>query len=216
MKKTLLFAAMMLLVATAAFAGISNTAHNLSSVGMTQEICAYCHTPHFANTLMTPLWNRVLSTATFTFYGLTVRGTNANSINPSSSACMSCHDGVTSINALTNVPGPGLGTAGTVIRIGTEIANPNPTATYATLIGTDLSNDHPISIGYNTAFDLNTPALASTDGIIRVNGPGAGTNVTGGTTIECVSCHDPHVETPALFLRTSNANSALCLACHNK
>jgi predicted CXXCH cytochrome family protein len=32
--------------------------------------------------------------------------------------------------------------------------------------------------------------------------------------VECASCHDPHTDR-ALFLRTSNANSALCLACHN-
>ena len=41
--------------------------------------------------------------------------------------------------------------------------------------------------------------------------------------VECGSCHDPHVETgtgtPAsgqTFLRIANAGSAVCLACHNK
>jgi len=33
--------------------------------------------------------------------------------------------------------------------------------------------------------------------------------------VECASCHDPHTET-ATFLRISNANSAVCLACHIK
>ncbi|HET8747981.1 MAG TPA: cytochrome c3 family protein [Ramlibacter sp.] len=31
--------------------------------------------------------------------------------------------------------------------------------------------------------------------------------------VECASCHDPHID-KALFLRVSNARSALCLACH--
>lgn len=41
------------------------------------------------------------------------------------------------------------------------------------------------------------------------------TGVTG-PTVECASCHDPHSSTNATFLRISNANSAVCLACHNK
>lgn len=34
--------------------------------------------------------------------------------------------------------------------------------------------------------------------------------------VECASCHDPHVSNPPLFLRVSNTGSALCLACHIK
>jgi hypothetical protein len=38
--------------------------------------------------------------------------------------------------------------------------------------------------------------------------------------VECGSCHDPHVETKATnqtaFMRISQANSGVCLACHNK
>lgn len=34
--------------------------------------------------------------------------------------------------------------------------------------------------------------------------------------VECASCHDPHTDTNATFLRISNANSAVCLACHTK
>jgi predicted CXXCH cytochrome family protein len=33
--------------------------------------------------------------------------------------------------------------------------------------------------------------------------------------VECASCHDPHTD-QALFLRISNAHSALCLSCHMK
>ena len=211
MKKVLILAAVMLLVATAAFAGISNTKHNLSTAGMTTELCAYCHTPHFANGNMKPLWNRALPAGPFTFYGTTVKGTApASVLGAASAACMSCHDGVTSINALTNVPGPGLGTPGAVVVLGVAPLNTNN----ASVIGNDLSNDHPVSIPYTIANGLNTPGLPATDGIVRVNT--GGVNGADGNAIECVSCHDPHLETPALFLRISNTGSALCIACHNK
>jgi len=45
------------------------------------------------------------------------------------------------------------------------------------------------------------------------------TDVGGGATtepfVECASCHDPHSENTT-FLRISNNNSAVCLACHTK
>ncbi|OFZ66649.1 MAG: hypothetical protein A2V79_05730 [Betaproteobacteria bacterium RBG_16_56_24] len=34
--------------------------------------------------------------------------------------------------------------------------------------------------------------------------------------VECASCHDPHNTANGTFLRYSNANSTLCLACHAK
>ena len=34
--------------------------------------------------------------------------------------------------------------------------------------------------------------------------------------VECASCHDPHTNTNPTFLRTTNANSRVCLACHIK
>ena len=34
--------------------------------------------------------------------------------------------------------------------------------------------------------------------------------------VECASCHDPHTNQNPTFLRVSNDNSAVCLACHDK
>lgn len=42
------------------------------------------------------------------------------------------------------------------------------------------------------------------------------TSVANGPLVECGSCHDPHTSTNVPFLRISNANSAMCLACHVK
>lgn len=45
-----------------------------------------------------------------------------------------------------------------------------------------------------------------------------GTEATG--SVECASCHDPHVESKAsdniMFMRVTTAGSAICLACHTK
>jgi predicted CXXCH cytochrome family protein len=37
-----------------------------------------------------------------------------------------------------------------------------------------------------------------------------------GPSVECASCHDPHVSGTDTFLRTANTGSAVCLACHDK
>lgn len=123
-------------------------------------------------------------------------------------------------------------------------------ANNAALLGTDLRNDHPIGIQYcgggpnastpagvcrDTDFVAPQSATINTNLVWWVDTPGgaAGTRQrtdivlytrdfggTQGPSVECGSCHDPHV--PAVnaqqvaFLRMSNAGSALCLACHVK
>ena len=110
--------------------------------------------------------------------------------------CLSCHDGTVALDAF------GGGGGGETIGVAYGYAN-----------GTDLSNDHPISITYAGDGDLAASTAAS--------------GVTGGTTIdadmlfagkvECASCHDVHnAFNVALLLKKSNANSALCLTCHTK
>jgi predicted CXXCH cytochrome family protein len=116
-------------------------------------------------------------------------------------------------------------------------------------LGTDLSNDHPIGIQYcGGGPTVAAPGTAcnDTDFNAPVNGVLGGgtklwvdTNANGtrekvdiilynrnfpvdgeGPSVECASCHDPHVErknsNEVSFLRVSQANSGLCLACHNK
>lgn len=106
----------------------------------------------------------------------------------------------------------------------------------ATLLGTDLSNDHPIGMAYcgggQTALGSNA-GCSDTDfngltGSTPMGGSfyvGAGSQkqqmrAYGSTpdvaTVECGSCHDPHSAAERTFLRTSNAGSAVCLACHVK
>lgn len=126
--------------------------------------------------------------------------------------CMVCHSSVGS---------------GTIFADATDFT--------AMVIGTDLSNDHPVGIQYPTAgagVDFN--ALTGTvAGISFFDGNGNGRPDTDevrvydtgeGPEVECASCHDPHgVPTGGAgsthartFLRVENTASALCLTCHEK
>lgn len=105
------------------------------------------------------------------------------------------------------------------------------------VIGTDLTNDHPVGVQYPTSFGADVDFKMPTGELagkmqffdnnqngrpdtneVRMYGGGAGYEV------ECASCHDPHGVPSAgpgstfnpSFLRVSNTGSALCLACHTK
>lgn len=133
-------------------------------------------------------------------------------MNSGSTNCLLCH----------NIPN-------------SEPAIPNWGVAY---IGTDLTNDHPVGIHFpnpGPGVDFNQPtkqngsaiAFFDTDGNgradpnnIRLYDSGNGN----GYSVECASCHDPHgvpsggvgsANNP-VFLRISNAGSAVCLTCHVK
>lgn len=174
------------------------------------EICIYCHTPHNASKTL-QLWNRDSSTETFTRYtsytmDMLVAGPLA--ANSVSRQCLSCHDGTTAIDAIVN-GAANVTVGGAGVMTGGAAGN----------FGTDLSNDHPIGIVYDTVAAtgdtaFNTIAEATADGVDFF---GASTNM-----VECPSCHNVHGANEATitgtskFLRTRNTGSALCLACHIK
>ena len=83
-------------------------------------------------------------------------------------------------------------------------------ASAAGYMGTDLRSEHPVGVTYNTTKDtaFDTIANAKTD---KIEFFGGSTNQ-----VECASCHAVHDYTNVPFLRLSNDNSALCLACHKK
>lgn len=222
---------------------VQNTKHDLSAIAwdgagdVTEdngELCVYCHTPHAANTAFTgaPIWNKATPSGTFTLYGTTVAGTtagNAGSLNAPSMACLSCHDGASAVNSVVNAPGSGLGD-GFIGTSAVDITNAVLSTSTATNIGTDLTNDHPVSIeyAYNADPTINPAGLKAKDTTLT-GWTGAGTiqdllRTTGGVDyVECGSCHDPHdgadtsaSATEVAFLRISNAGSALCMGCHDK
>ena len=254
--KISVLAAILLICSSAAFAGDGSTAddyggvsithstspHNLSATGPgagttgdNGEACVYCHTPHASNTAFAgaPIWNKATPSGTFTMYGSTVAGTTADTAPASPSlACLSCHDGVSAIDSIVNAPGSGMGSLAT----GTTTMAQYITNTLATElgtagrgnIGTNLANDHPVSITY----DPTKASLRATTFVLPTTGGGwltpGGVNTIASLLrsgkVECSSCHDPHNATGIAqelskqvnYLRHTNKQSALCFGCHDK
>ncbi len=186
-----------LFFAATASAQITGSAHDFSGDGFSGgRICVVCHATHDGNLVSNaPLWNHDTSVGPWTMYtSPTIDGTIDASPSGVSLLCLSCHDGTVAVDSFG-------GATGTTFVTGAE------------LVGTDLANDHPISITYAGDGDLAASTAAS--------------GIVGGTTIdadmlfagkvECASCHDVHnAFNVALLLKKSNASSALCLTCHTK
>ena len=263
----------LVLASSQSIAGVANTKHNLGTGGTgtnhltagTAEICVFCHTPHGARTdIVAPLWNKATTAATgFATYDtlgtVTLDGAVA-SIGSVSIACLSCHDGGQAMDTVINAPGSGV--SWTVSPVWTGANQTLGVLNTVANLGTDLKNDHPVSIQYggggvttltHTTNDQFSGTLGDTDfvkpyrelsngkpmwwvetggGSTRnktdmqlytrtptLKGDGStawdGANGAEQPFVECATCHDPHVET-ATFLRISNDNSAVCLACHTK
>jgi predicted CXXCH cytochrome family protein len=122
--------------------------------------------------------------------------------------CLSCHDGTIAVNSLNNVPGPGgAGTYGTPGGAGLDGVGRLSSSSHA-YVGTDLSDDHPVGITYDSTQDTNFQPKTG-------NGQSYPDKLlSDGLYVECTSCHNPHDDTYSDFLIESNASSALCLRCH--
>ena len=247
----ILLAAAYLLATSTTFAApiadIANTKHNLSMNGTgtvkatsESQICAFCHTPHGAKDIpKAPLWNRTLSGATYTEYNSTsIDATDLGQPSGNSKLCLSCHDGSLAIGTVGVLNGQ-MGV--TIDMNGTDADGSMPPGDgsqtgFTRDLGTDLSNDHPISFTYDTT-------LANTDGELR--NPAISSHIANRTPgfkpdtplednqVQCVSCHDPHVRDDGgkdiKFLRLNRfqeaapagssfnpATDIICLSCHNK
>jgi len=203
----ILVPAMLLISGSASALTIVGSNHDLSTTNTDPAaglhldgICIYCHSPHNALTGMAaPLWNRTTYTATYTMYNSdTMDMTVQSSPDAYSAACLSCHDGVQALDSLINTPyGYASAQTGNFISWGE--------------VGTDLSNDHPISVVYDPAQDTAFVAQATVEaaGLPFFTG-------TGSNQVECATCHMVHDDANGYFLRLSNDASALCLTCHVK
>ncbi len=209
------------------------------------QVCVFCHTPHGAESITpgAPLWNRKLSTATYTPYASSSIEADAAELaaapGGSSKLCLSCHDGTMAIdkvnvlNGLANVTIP-MTTASPVLMP----AGSGASTGFTRNLGVNLGNDHPISFTYNSTLAGYDGELRSPDGVL------VGNRVAGATKpklplennqMQCATCHDPHVRDKttsngnAKFLRMnrfqvtqpiggafSTTSDTICLACHDK
>jgi predicted CXXCH cytochrome family protein len=208
--------------------------HDLSTAG-TPQVCEFCHTPHSANVNIpgTPLWNRAETTQAFTLYGSPTMNTTPGQPGTAMSGpgvltrlCLSCHDGV---NASTMVNGNTVSTKHDLVKPPGS-APPDMTSQpncerchsdmYGTkrrtlVLGTNLSNDHPVSMVYPTAAQ-DAGFVRPPNAISGWGGQSQNDIKLFNGSVECGSCHNAHNPDVAPFLRKSNASSALCLTCHKK
>ena len=173
------------------------------------RVCVFCHTPHGSRApgdVPVPLWNRndgATAATAFTMYDTATTGnqlqmTVAADPQATSLVCLGCHDGATAFDNMVNDPG-----------ISFTTANMAALNSGAAALGTDLSNDHPISITYDNTADTAFVALATADDTLPFFG---GSN----DQVECATCHAVHDPALPPFMRVNNAASALCTTCHVK
>ena len=182
---------------------ITGSAHDFSddSWNTTGQICLVCHTPHNADVTVTnaPLWNHETTMATFSTYSSASMDATTGQPDASSKLCLSCHDGTVAVDNFGNQTG------------GSHFLSGNSN------IGTDLSDDHPISFTYDVALSATDHGLYNP----TITNSGLGGTISGdlliGNQVQCASCHDVHNGSGVdKLLRKTNDASALCLTCHNK
>lgn len=224
MRKSFIMVVLVVFVTVPALAAVSvvGSKHDMifsgyATGGGTTEVCVFCHTPHGAQVTVTqaPLWNNTAAAGVASVYNSSTSvsmnfATDETKVDATDARlCLACHD--SAVGAPVNAPNIGTG-----IDISlTTLIGANA------LLGLDLSNDHPIGmdLGANpettdeglrtiavikTNFGGVTPFFGSTDDSINI--------------MWCSSCHDVHDSDPLKkpFLRMSNADSAMCKACHIK
>lgn len=197
----LMIVAMAWITATVASAGMSivDSPHNLSVTGpgdvhalSEDRICIFCHTPHRSRS-SAPLWNRNDSTASYIPYDSATLDADPGQPTGSSKLCLSCHDGTIALGQLVSTL--------SLIQMGGGVTTMPPGEG---LIGTDLSDDHPISFQVVLGNpELSPPSAWGED--MQVDALGE---------FQCTTCHDPHDNAFGNFLPMDNTEGAMCLVCH--
>jgi predicted CXXCH cytochrome family protein len=181
---------------------VSETVHNLSASGPGQaravsesQVCVFCHAPH--NTRGTPpLWNRELPVSSYTIYESSTLDAQPGQPTGASKLCLSCHDGTIALGSVLSRPDQIRMTGGQFIPAG------------LTNLGTDLSDDHPISFFYTNGLAASDSQLVSPAALpreVRLDAQGQ---------LQCTSCHDAHHNLYGKFLVLRQEFGALCTACH--
>ncbi len=181
---------------------VASTKHNLSATGPgpvrvegSTGACRFCHTPHSSNPIA-PLWNRDDPGTYYQTYHSSTLVADVGQPTGSSRLCLSCHDGTI---ALTQTYNPRNAPGGGTVYI---------TASDQGFIGTDLSDDHPISFVYDSGVALTKGELrdpASLPPELPLDHQNH---------VQCTTCHEPHDDSFGDFLRMDNTESRLCLSCH--
>jgi predicted CXXCH cytochrome family protein len=202
-------AALLLLLSTSAAGAdsIVNSKHNLSAnssavlhAETNTEVCVFCHTSHHTSK-DAPLWNHASSGATYTPYGSSTTKARIGQPTGVSKVCLSCHDGTVALGMV------GSGRTQSTIAFHNKVTTlpPGPSN-----LGTDLSDDHPVSFIYDNSLvnadgQLQPPQTLTRK--VKLDHTGQ---------VQCTACHDPHDNKFGKFLVQDNTGSSLCLNCHQQ
>lgn len=192
-------------VSTLVAAGIVTTKHNLSVSGpgdvrasSESQVCIFCHVSHRASPVA-PLWNRRDSGQSYVPYTSSTAQASPGQPTGASILCLSCHDGTVALGEVLSRDTP-IAMAGGMQRMPPGRSN----------LGTDLSDDHPISFHYSSDLvqrnaELLPPGIL--DDRVKLDATGQ---------MQCTACHDPHKDTNGKFLAVTHHRGQLCLVCHDK
>ncbi len=180
---------------------VTNSKHNLSSSGPgpikvagESEVCKFCHTPHASNPIA-PLWNRDDPGTYYQTYKSTTLVANVGQPTGSSRLCLSCHDGTIALTQTYNSRNSPSGS----IYISAQDRG---------YIGTDLSDDHPISFVYSSSLATMQGELADPSSLPDE------LPLDHESRLQCTTCHDPHDDQFGNFLNMDNSEARMCRTCH--
>ncbi|MEI6128256.1 MAG: cytochrome c3 family protein, partial [Pseudomonadota bacterium] len=182
--------------------GVAKTKHNLTASGPgsikssdDKFVCGICHIPHMGNTA-SPAWSRNKRMVYKTYKSPTAKASIGQPTG-ASRLCLTCHDGTVAISNPSSSAGA-LRKKSSLGKIPSGKSN----------LGTDLSDDHPVSFVYDNALAAKRGELAMPTILqdkVRLDETGQ---------LQCTSCHDAHHDQFGKFLMMENKASALCLTCH--
>jgi predicted CXXCH cytochrome family protein len=178
--------------------------HNLSASGpgpvkaLTEnEVCIFCHAPHNSSPVR-PLWNRQMPTEAYTIYGSRALAARPGQPTGMSKMCLSCHDGTIALGTVVSRGQPILMSGGITTMPANRPSN----------LGTDLSDDHPISFRFDSSL-VGRNAKLKDPGSLP-----AQLKLDSNAELQCTTCHDAHNNALGKFLVMRNDNSELCISCH--
>lgn len=204
---------------------IRGSKHDLSSSGgildrsvNTEQVCIFCHTPHNADRTVpgAQLWNKKLSDTVYELYSSDTMHSTPHQPSGADKLCLSCHDGTVAVNQLYNNPEE-TGNQPPTMGYGNELSIDGKIKSGANLTDV-LSDDHPTSMQYPHYGNPHFSGTPNDELIDPVDEKGSGLDplLLRSGEMKCVSCHDPHDDTRALFLRKDNAGANLCMTCHEE
>lgn len=156
---------------------IQSSAHDFSGATWNTEgeICIVCHTDHNSNVAVesAPLWNHAIPQTQYIPYTSATFDAKMGQPTGTSKICLSCHDGSIAIDSFSSKTG-------------------NTYMSGSANLGTDLSNDHPVSFVYDPSLSMKDGELA--DPLSHASGLGGSidSDLLFRHRLECTSCHVGH------------------------